>query len=232
MSGKGATRPRPPYAPALGMAQIKAQVTQELVDYLARHSRQDEVLARVERETAELPNARMATTPDEAALLTMLARLVGARRALEIGTFTGYGAISIARGLADGGRLTCLELSEEYASVARANVAAAGLADRVEILVGPANEAVRAMPEEPTFDYVFIDADKTGYPEYYELTIPRLLPGGLLLLDNVLLRGDVLSPTDDRSRIMDELNNRVTADARVDSVMAFVADGLTLVRKR
>jgi predicted O-methyltransferase YrrM len=214
------------------MAQIKAQVTQELVDYLARHSRQDEVLARVERETSELPNARMATTPDEAALLTMLARLVGARRALEIGTFTGYGAISIARGLAEGGRLTCLELSEEYAAVARANVAAAGLADRVEILVGPANEAVRAMPEEPTFDYVFIDADKTGYPEYYELTIPRLVPGGLLLLDNVLLRGDVLHPSDERSRIMDELNNRVTADERVDSVMAFVADGLTLVRKR
>ena len=214
------------------MAQIKAQVTQELVDYLARHSRQDEVLARVERETSELPNARMATTPDEAALLTMLARLVGARRALEIGTFTGYGAISIARGLADGGRLTCLELSEEYAAIARRNVSDAGLSDRVEILVGPANEAVRAMPEEPTFDYVFIDADKTGYPEYYELTIPRLVPGGLLLLDNVLLRGDVLNPTDDRSRIMDELNNRVTADERVDSVMAFVADGLTLVRKR
>ena len=214
------------------MAQIKAQVTQELVDYLARHSRQDEVLARVERETSELPNARMATTPDEAALLTMLARLVGARRALEIGTFTGYGAISIARGLADGGRLTCLELSEEYASVARTNVAAAGLADRVEILVGPANEAVRAMPEEPTFDYVFIDADKTGYPEYYELTVPRLVQGGLLLLDNVLLQGAVLNPRDDRARIMDELNNRVTADERVDSAMTFVADGLTLVRKR
>jgi predicted O-methyltransferase YrrM len=83
-----------------------------------------------------------------------------------------------------------------------------------------------------TFDYVFIDADKTGYPEYYELTIPRLVPGGLLLLDNVLLRGDVLHPTDDRSRIRDELNNRVTGDERVDSVMVFVADGLTLVRKR
>ncbi len=214
------------------MAQIKAQVTQELVDYLARHSRQDEVLARVERETSELPNARMATTPDEAALLTMLARLVGARRALEIGTFTGYGAISIARGLAEGGSLTCLELSEEYASIARANIEAAGLAERVSIRVGPANEVLRAMPEEPTFDYVFIDADKTGYPEYYELTIPRLVPGGLLLLDNVLLRGDVLNPSDDRSRIMDELNNRVTADERVDSVMTFVADGLTLVRKR
>ena len=214
------------------MAQVKAQVTQELVDYLARHSRQDEVLARVERETAAMPRAVMATTPDEAALLTMLARLVGARRALEIGTFTGYGAISIARGLAPGGSLTCLELSEEYAEIARANIAAAGLSDRVSVEAGPADEALRAIPEEPTFDYVFIDADKTGYPTYYDLTIPRLVPGGLLLLDNVLLRGDVLDPQDEQARIMDELNDRVTADERVDSVMAFVADGLTLVRKR
>src|SRR5918996_4208189 len=214
------------------MARMKTQVTQELADYLARHARQDEVLARVERETAQLPNAMMATTPDEAALLTMLARLVGARRALEIGTFTGYGAISIARGLADGGTLTCLEVSEEYASIARANVEDAGLSDRVEIRVGPADEALRAMPEEPTFDYVFVDADKKGYPTYYNLAVPRLVPGGLLLLDNVFLGGDVVSPHDERTRTMNALNDRVTADERVDSVMIFVADGLTLVRKR
>jgi caffeoyl-CoA O-methyltransferase len=214
------------------MAQIKAQITQELVDYLARHARQDEVLARVERETATMPSSMMATTPDEAALLTMLARLVGARRALEIGTFTGYGAISIARGLAEGGSLTCLEVSEEYVEIARRNVADAGLSDRVEIVVGPADDALRAMPEEPTFDYVFIDADKAGYPTYYDLVVPRLVPGGLLLLDNVLLRGAVVDPQDDRTRIMASLNDRVTADERVDSVMVFVADGLTLVRKR
>jgi caffeoyl-CoA O-methyltransferase len=214
------------------MARLKSQITQELVDYLARHSRQDEVLARVERETSTMPAAMMATTPDEAALLTMLARLIGASRALEIGTFTGYGAISIARGLADDGRLTCLEVSEEYAEIARRNVADAGLADRVEILVGPAADALRSMPEEPTFDYIFIDADKTGYPEYYELVVPRLEQGGLLLLDNVLLRGAVLDPQDDRGRIVAELNERITADERVDSVMVFVADGLTLVRKR
>ena len=214
------------------MARIKAQITQELVDYLARNARQDEVLARVERETASMPAAMMATTPDEAALLTMLARLVGARRALEIGTFTGYGAISIARGLAEGGRLTCLELSEEYAEIARRNVREAGLEDRVEIVVGPATDVLRAMPEEPTFDYVFIDADKTGYPEYYELVVPRLVSGGLLLLDNVLLRGAVLDPQDDRARIVADLNERITADERVDSAMVFVADGLTFVRKR
>jgi predicted O-methyltransferase YrrM len=214
------------------MAQIKAQITQELVDYLARHSRQDDVLARVERETATMPSSMMATTPDEAALLTMLARLVGARRALEIGTFTGYGAISIARGLAEGGSLTCLEVSEEYAGIARRHVADAGLSDRVDIAVGPAHDALRAMPEEPTFDYVFIDADKAGYPTYYDLVVPRLVPGGLLLLDNVLLRGAVVDPQDDRTRTMASLNDRVTADERVDSVMVFVADGLTLVRKR
>jgi caffeoyl-CoA O-methyltransferase len=214
------------------MAQIKTQITQEMVDYLARHARQDEALERVARETAAMPRAIMATTPDEAALLSMLAQLVGARRALEIGTFTGYGAISIARGLADDGRLTCLEISDEYAEIARRNVQSAGLADRVEIIVGPAADALRAMPEEPTFDYVFLDADKTGYPEYYELVIPRLVQGGLLLLDNVLRRGAVLDPQDERAKIVADLNERITADDRVDSVMVFVADGLTLVRKR
>jgi caffeoyl-CoA O-methyltransferase len=214
------------------MALIKAEVTQDVVDYLARHARQDEVLERVARETSELPNAVMATTPDEAALLTMLARLVGARRALELGTFTGYGAISIARGLADGGRLTCLELDEEYAATARRNLEDAGVADRVEIIVGPALESLRAMPGEPTFDYVFLDADKPAYPDYYEEIVPRLLPGGLLLIDNVLLSGRVADPQDERERIMDALNDRVTSDQRVDSVMVLVADGLTFVRRR
>ena len=214
------------------MPLVKAQVTQEVVDYLARHARQDAVLERVARETAEMPRAEMATTPDEAALLTLLARLVGARRALEVGTFTGYGAISIARGLAAGGQLTCLELEERYAAIARRNLEEAGVAERVKIIVGPALESLRAMPADPTFDYVFIDADKTGYPDYYEELVPRLLPGGLLLIDNVLLRGRVTDPQDERERIVDTLNDRVTADTRVDSVMVLVADGLTFVRRR
>jgi caffeoyl-CoA O-methyltransferase len=214
------------------MALIKAEVTQEIVDYLARHAGQDEVLERVARETAEMPLAQMATTPDEAGLLTMLARLIGARRALELGTFTGYGAISIARGLADDGRLTCLELDKGYAETARRNLEDAGVADRVDIIVGPALESLRALPAEPTFDYVFLDADKTAYPDYYEEIVPRLLPGGLLLIDNVLLRGAVTDPSDERERIIDALNDRVTDDVRVDSVMVLVADGLTFVRKR
>jgi caffeoyl-CoA O-methyltransferase len=214
------------------MALIKTEVTQEIVDYLARHAGQDGVLERVARETGEMPNAEMATTPDEAALFTMLARLVGARRALEVGTFTGHGAIAIARGLAEGGRLTCLELDEEYAAIARRNLEDAGVADRVEIVVGAALESLRAMPAEPTFDYVFLDADKPGYPDYYEEIVPRLLPAGLLLIDNVLLRGAVTDPQRERDQIMDALNDRVTADDRVDSVMVLVADGLTLARRR
>src|ERR687894_3090397 len=221
-----------PYPARSAMALVKTKVTQEVADYLARHARQDEVLERVARETAELPNAVMQTTPDEAALLTMLARLTGARQALEVGTFPGYGAICIARGLADGGRLTCLELEEEYAEIARRNLEDAGVADRVEIVVGPALESLRALSPEPTFDYVFLDADKPGYPDYYEEIVPRLLPGGLLLIDNVLLGGTVTDPQEERERIMDALNARVTADDRVDSVMVLVADGLTFVRRR
>jgi len=216
----------------LAMPLVKAPVTEEVVDYLARHARQDEVLERVARETAAMPRAEMATTPDEAALLTLLARLVGARSALEVGTFTGYGAISIARGLGAGGRLTCLELDEKYAAIARRNLADAGVAERVEIIVGPALESLRAMPAEPSYDYVFLDADKIGYPDYYEELVPRLLAGGLLLIDNVLLRGRVADPRNEQERIIDTLNDRVTADERVDSVMVLVADGLTFVRRR
>jgi caffeoyl-CoA O-methyltransferase len=214
------------------MPRLKTTVTENLGDYLARHAGQDEVLARVERETAERPDATMQITPDEGALLTMLARLTGARRALEVGTFTGYSAISIARGLAEHGTLLCLELEEEFAAIARRNLEAAGVEDRVEIRVGPAEAALRSLPDEPTFDFAFLDADKLGYPAYYELIVPRLLPGGLLLVDNVLLGGRVIDPQDERARTIDALNGRIAADERVDSVMALVADGLTFVRRR
>jgi caffeoyl-CoA O-methyltransferase len=214
------------------MPRLKTTLTEELGDYLARHSRQDEVLARVERETAERPDAMMQITPDEGALLTMLARLTNARRALEVGTFTGYSAISIARGLAEGGTLLCLELEQEFADTAWRNLEKAGLADRVEIRVGPADASLRALPEEPTFDFAFLDADKMGYPAYYDLIVPRLQPGGLLLMDNVLLGGRVVDADDERTRTIDALNDRITNDERVDSVMALVADGLTFVRRR
>lgn len=214
------------------MRGVKTEATVEVVEYLARHSGQDDLLARVERDTAEMPRAGMQVTPDEGALLTVLVRLLGARNVLEVGTFTGYSAVCLARGLPEDGRLTCLELEQEFADIAAANLRDAHLDDRVEIVVGPAKESLERMPEEPTFDLVFLDADKEGYPTYYELLVPRLKPNGLLLIDNTLLYGAVLAPEDDRSRAIDELNDAVARDERVDSAMVLVSDGLTFVRKR
>jgi caffeoyl-CoA O-methyltransferase len=214
------------------MRGVKTTLSPEALEYLAEHARQDEVLARVERETSRMPRAEMQITPDQGALLTLLTRLLRTEQALEVGTFTGYSAICIARGLEPGGRLTCLELEQEFADIARRNVEDGGVAERVEIRVGPAREALETMPAEPRFDLAFLDADKPAYPAYYELILARLRPNGLLLIDNTLLGGAVLDPSDDRARTVDELNRAIAEDERVDSAMALVADGLTFVRKR
>ena len=201
-------------------------------DYLTRFSGQDEVLARVARDTSELPDAEMQSRADQAGLLTILALMLDAKVAIEVGTFTGYGAICIARGLAPGGHLTCLEVSEEYAEIARRNIASAGLDDRVAVQLGPADTALAQLPEEPHVDLAYVDADKTGYPAYYDALVPRLQPGGVLVLDNTLLRGRVLDPQDERSTVMAELNERIAADDRVDAVLLGLSDGVTLARRR
>jgi caffeoyl-CoA O-methyltransferase len=207
--------------------------TEELLDYLHRYgARTDEVLERVRAETAVMPSAQMQVSADQGALIELLVRLIGARDALEVGTFTGYSAICIARGLAEGGRLTCLELDPERAAIAQRNLEAAGVADKVEILVGPAGESLEAMAAAPTFDFAFIDADKSGYPEYYELVLKRVRRGGLILLDNMLQSGGVIDPQTDNARVIDELNRKIHDDARVDMAMTISADGLTFVRVR
>ncbi len=215
------------------MRGAKTTLSEEALEYLANLSRQDEVLAQVERETAEMPRAMMQISPEQGALMELLVRFSGARDALEVGTFTGYSAICVARGLAEGGKLTCLELDQEYADIAQRNLEAAGVADRVTIRVGPAGEALAAMPEEPAFDFVFLDADKTGYAAYYELILPRMRPGALLLIDNILMGGDVIEPEAGSSaEAIAALNDKIAADERVDAAFTMVADGLAFVRKR
>jgi caffeoyl-CoA O-methyltransferase len=215
------------------MARGGLEPTEELLAYLSRYgARTDEVLDRVRAETAVLPNAVMQIAADQGALMELVVRLIGARDALEVGTFTGYSAICIARGLAESGRLICLELDEEFAAIAQRNVDAAGVADRVEIRVGPAKQSLEAMAAEPAFDFAFIDADKPGYPEYYELVLERMRPGGLVLLDNMLQDGRVVAPDSESARVIDELNRRIHADDRVDMAMTIAADGLTFVRVR
>jgi caffeoyl-CoA O-methyltransferase len=168
--------------------------------------------------------------------MTMLTRLVGAARAIELGTFTGYSAICIARGLVPGGRLVACELDPERAETARANFERAGVADLIDIELGPAGETLERLLAEAgePFDLAFIDADKTGYPEYYERCLELLRPGGLIVLDNVLRVGTVLDPDpdDESARVIAALNEAIAGDERVDVAMLGVADGITLARKR
>ncbi len=207
--------------------------TPDLLAYLGKYgARTDDVLDRVRAETAEMPSAQMQVTADQGALIELLVKLIGAQNALEVGTFTGYSAICIARGLGPSGRLTCLELDPERAAIARANLDAADVGERVEILVGPAGESLEAMAAVASFDFAFIDADKTGYPEYYELVLQRMRPGGLILLDNMLQGGRVLTHESENARVIDELNQRIHDDERVDMAMTISADGLMFVRVR
>ena len=210
-------------------------LTPELHRYLVEHSSHRDALARkVEAAAEETPAPLMQIAGDQAALITILVRAIGARRALEVGTFLGYGAISIARGLPEDGRLICLEIDEDYASCAAAHLQEAVLADRVEIRVGPALDSLREIGDEGGFDFCFIDADKIGYPDYYEEALRLLRPGGLVMLDNTLLDGRVLDPPpdDDSARVMAELNRRIAADERVEAAILGIADGVTLALKR
>jgi caffeoyl-CoA O-methyltransferase len=202
---------------------------------VANGSEPDDVVRELIAETAAaLPHdAGMQVAPEQAALLTLLTRIAGARHAVEIGTFTGLSSIAIARGLADGGRLVCFDVSEEFTSVARRYWRRAGLDDRIELRIGPAAETIGALPAEPHLDLTFIDADKTGYLGYWEAIVPRTRPGGLILVDNVLRHGQIIDPdlADEGTVAMVEFNRRVLADDRVESMILPIADGITLARR-
>ncbi|MEV6346344.1 class I SAM-dependent methyltransferase [Actinoplanes sp. NPDC051851] len=175
--------------------------------------------------------AGMQIAHDEGALLTMLVRLTGVTNAVEVGVFTGYSSICIARGLRPGGRLLACDVSPEWTTVARQYWAKAGLEDRIDLRLAPAVETLRALPAEPAIDFAFIDADKASYPDYYAELVTRLRPGGLLVLDNVLRDGRVLHPEDPADQAIATVNDLIVADSRVESVMLPVRDGVTLVRK-
>lgn len=206
-------------------------------DYLLTHcTPADSVLIELAAETAaSYPDAAvMQISQDEGAFLTMLVQLVGARQVVEVGVFTGYSSICLARGLPDDGRLLACDVSDEWTAVARRYWQKAGVAHRIDLRIGPAAETLRALPAEPHLDLAFIDADKVGYPTYYEELVGRLRTGGLLALDNVLRGGRVVDPDadDESDLVMKRLNDAIVADPRVDSVMLPVRDGVTLVRKR
>jgi len=208
----------------------------KLYAYLLAHRTPDDpVLEELRAETALLGDrGQMQIAPEQGTFLRLLVAAIGARRAVEVGTFTGYSAICIARGLAPGGRLLCCDVSAEWTAVARRYWERAGVADRIDLRLAPAAETLRTLSPEPILDFAFIDADKTGYPVYYEEVLRRLRPGGLIAVDNVLWSGQVINARkrDADTRAIRRFNDLVAADGRVDSVMTPIADGITLVRKR
>ena len=217
------------------MTDRQIAITDDVYAYVVAHgSEPDPVMRDLIAETrSQLTDvAQMQIGPDQARFLTFLTQLTNARTAVEVGTFTGMSALAIARGLADGGRLICFDISDEYTQIARRYWERAGVTDRIELRIGPAAERLRELPTEPHLDLSFIDADKTGYPTYWEELVPRLRPGGVIAIDNTLRDGRVVDPRTEADKVVAAFNDQVRDDDRVDSVMLPLADGLTLARRR
>ncbi len=170
--------------------------------------------------------------PSEGKALELFARMVGARRAVEVGTLVGYSAIHIARGLAKGGRLWTIEQDPKHATLAREHLLAAGVAEQVEVVQGAAAEMLPSLEVHGPFDMVFIDADKLNYLNYYEAVLPLLRSGGLVVADNVLWSGRVLNPVDESDKAIHHFNETVIRDARVEQVMLPIRDGIYCIRKK
>jgi caffeoyl-CoA O-methyltransferase len=211
-------------------------LTDEIYAYLLDHNRPvDKVLAALAEETLALgPIAGMQIAPEQGAFMTMMVQAIGAQRAIEVGTFTGYSSICIARGLGPNGRLICCDLSDEWTEMARRYWEQAGLTDRIELRLGPAADTLRALPADEPIDFAFIDADKPSYPIYLEELVRLVRPNGLIFVDNVLQRGHVLDPAPDNPNYVaiKAFNDLVAEDERVDLVMLAISDGLTILRKR
>ena len=209
-------------------------LTPPLHDYLLAHSSPpDPITADLIAETRRnLPGAAgMQVAPEQATFLQILAATTGAKRAVEVGTFTGLSSLAIARGMGTEGRLTCFDISTEFTDVARRYWARAGADARIELRIGPAAETIGALPAEEHLDLVFVDADKENYSTYWDLLLPRVRKGGLFLVDNVLWSGRVLDPQNDRDRGVVDFNAAAVGDPRVELVIVPIADGITMARK-
>ncbi len=213
-------------------------LTDQLLAYLHKVSlREAEPLRRLREETARLPMAGMQISPDQGQFMALLVRLLGARRCLEIGTFTGYSSLAVALALPAEGRVVCCDVSEEYTAVARRAWAAAGVAEKIELHIAPARatlDKLRVAGQRGRFDFAFIDADKENYDVYYEASLELVRQGGLIAIDNVLWSGAVADPKkrDADTEALRALNLKLRDDQRVDISMLPIGDGLTLARIR
>jgi len=215
----------------------RSLLPQAVDDYLRTEvARETPVLQRLRAETSRLPMGGMQIGADQGMLLAFLARLIGARNAIEVGTFTGYSALSVASALVPGGRLVCCDISEEWTAIARRYWAEAGVADRIELHLQPAQLTLGELLRNNgagSFDFAFIDADKTGYDDYYESCLALLRRGGLIAIDNVLWSGTVADPADQKpdTVALRNLTAKIRDDSRVDACLLTVGDGVLLARK-
>jgi caffeoyl-CoA O-methyltransferase len=212
-------------------------LSEELSDYLLAHGApMDDVQRWLVQETRSRVADRisMQISPEQGTFMTLLTAVVGPARAVEVGTFTGYSALCIARGLPPGGRLLCCDVSEEWTAIAREAWERASVDDRIDLRIAPAAETLAALPRDEPIDLAFIDADKPSYPAYWAELVPRMSPGGVLLVDNTLWSGAVADAgaTDEGTTLMRDFNDLVAADPRVDSTILTIGDGLTFARVR
>ncbi|HYZ52519.1 MAG TPA: O-methyltransferase [Streptosporangiaceae bacterium] len=219
------------------MAQRSEQIGLHINAYLVAHSTPpDAILRELAHETAEwFPSeVSLPIAPEQGTFMTIITRLIGARSAIEVGTFTGYSSICLARGLAEDGHLLCCDISEEWTSVARKYWEKAGLTDRIELRLGPALDTLRSLPDSARFDIAFIDADKTGYLAYWNEVVPRIRPGGVILVDNTFSHGRVIDAGNESELVqaVRDFNDHAAADDRVELIMLPLGDGLTLARKK
>lgn len=219
------------------MSRHTINMSDELLAYLQQVSlRESSLLQRLREETAKLPNSNMQICPEQGQFMRLLIELTGARRAIEIGTFTGYSAISVAAALPSNGKLITCDVNAESTAIAQRYWEEAGLGERIELRLGPGTEALDqliASNAEP-FDFGFIDADKENYDTYYERLLRLIRPGGLIAIDNVLWDGAVIDPekNDVDTNAIRQLNSKLSKDERVSLSMLPIGDGLTLARVR
>jgi len=213
-------------------------MTPQLCEYLLSISlREPAILAKIRIETASHPYASMQISPDQGSLFDLLVKLMGARRVLEVGVFTGYSSTAFALALPPDGQVVACELNEDYAAIAQRHWAEAGVTSKIELRMGRAEETLRGLLEQDqraAFDLAFLDADKPGLATYYELCLELVRPGGLIVIDNVLWSGKVADPehNDPDTLALRALNQKIYLDNRVDITTLALADGMTLARVR
>ena len=219
------------------MSSRSLGLSPELYDYLYASVREPEVLRELREETAKMPNSGMQISPEQGRFMAFLVECLGARRCVEVGTFTGYSALSVALALPPEGRLIACDVSEEWTTIARRYWDRAGVTGKIELRLGPGVatlDQLLAAGQANSFDFAFIDADKGAYPTYYERCLSLLRSGGVIAVDNALWGGKVADPTakDADTTAIRELNARAAADPRVTASLVPIGDGLLLARKR